>query len=227
MCLKTSEYVANILDSYQMPHSVILKHYFTIFSEWPSHCRFIGNTYRWSRGNSYIEIYFIIFQFDFFPIRIFLWHEPVHNKTCNKTWMTSELRSACTSAQSDQSLCWLHVPSTACRLSKEGWKRTLGILGGCTGWSVFAGHTGLILGFVVCWFCSALAQISVSIFTLNIRTPWHNTNLKSEYFSITRYGTYLFQPKTWLCIWWHVIAKSQRSMLMLLIVWQMEGQTEK
>ena len=32
-------------------------------------------------------------------------------------------------------LCWLRVPSTVSRLSKEGQLRTLAILGGCTDWS--------------------------------------------------------------------------------------------
>ena len=35
---------------------------------------------------------------------------------CNQ----QRLRSACTSVQSDQSLCWTYVPSTAFWLSKQG-----------------------------------------------------------------------------------------------------------
>ena len=61
--------------------------------------------------------------------------------------------------QSDQSLRWLHVPSTASGLSKEGWTRIHVILGRCTCWSVFAGHTGLIVGFVVHWFICFIFQV--------------------------------------------------------------------
>ena len=56
------------------------------------------------------------------------------------------------------SLHWSLLPSTASRLSKEGWMTTLTILGGYTGWSDSAGHTGLV------WqnrFCCVLAQISI------------------------------------------------------------------
>ena len=41
-------------------------------------------------------------------------------QTYKNPCVKQRLRSACTSAQSDQSICWLHVPSTASRLSKEG-----------------------------------------------------------------------------------------------------------
>ena len=57
-----------------------------------------------------------------------------HDKTYTNTRDQRRLRSACAFAQSDQSLRWSHVPSTASRLSKAGWMRTLAILGGCTGW---------------------------------------------------------------------------------------------
>ena len=49
---------------------------------------------------------------------------------------TIRLRSACASAKSNQSLRWSYVLSTVSSLSKRGWKRTIAILGGCTGWSL-------------------------------------------------------------------------------------------
>ena len=62
-------------------------------------------------------------------------NEPAHDKSYNKTCAISKVRSACASAQSYQGLLWSHVPSIGCRLSKEGWTRSLAILRGCTGWS--------------------------------------------------------------------------------------------
>ena len=75
-------------------------------------------------------------------------------KTYKKTCGNGEDRSACISAQSDQSLCWLHVLSTASRLSKKINENPC-----YTGWMywliwVFSGQIDLIVGFVT------LAQIS-------------------------------------------------------------------
>ena len=74
-------------------------------------------------------------------------NEPAHNKTYN-LFDQQRLRSACAFVQSDQSLCRLYVPSSAFRLSYPKWlsKRPCHI-----GWMyrpIFAGNTGLIVGFV-------------------------------------------------------------------------------
>ena len=45
-------------------------------------------------------------------------YEPAHDKTYNKTCDQRKLRSACASAQSDQSLRWSYVHSTASRLKR-------------------------------------------------------------------------------------------------------------
>ena len=75
----------------------------------------------------------------------------MHDKTYNKTCDQRRLRSACASSQSDQSPCWSHVPSTASTLSKRKKRDPC-----YTGWIyrliwIFAGHTGLIVGFDVRW----------------------------------------------------------------------------
>ena len=74
--------------------------------------------------------------------------ELAHNKDfCDQR----RLRSAHTSVQFSQNLHWSHMPTTAYRLSKEGYTRTLIILGECTGWSESAGPTSLFVGFIVRW----------------------------------------------------------------------------
>ena len=60
--------------------------------------------------------------------------EPAHNKTYNKTCDQERLRSACTSAQSGQNLCWSHEPFTASGLSKEAWRKIFAFIGWCTAW---------------------------------------------------------------------------------------------
>ena len=60
------------------------------------------------------------------------------------------LKSASASAQSDQSLCWSHVPSWTSRLSKDEWMRLLTILGGCTGWSESILVTQVLLYILSC-----------------------------------------------------------------------------
>ena len=77
--------------------------------------------------------------------------KPAYDKTYNKTCATCE--------DSDLSLRWPHMPSAVSRPSKEGWNITLAILG----WMyrlicVFAGHTGLIVGFVVPWLINKLSE---------------------------------------------------------------------
>ena len=81
--------------------------------------------------------------------RVAIKYEPAHDYS--KTCYQRRLRSACASAQSDQSLRWSHVPSTASRLKRglnenschtgEGW---YGLI-----W-VFAGDTNFMVGFVMC-----------------------------------------------------------------------------
>ena len=60
-----------------------------------------------------------------------------------------KLRSACPTAQSDQSLWRSHVPSAVSGLYKEYWTRTFAIISGYTSWSVSVGYTGFIVGFDV------------------------------------------------------------------------------
>ena len=60
-------------------------------------------------------------------------YEPADDKTYNKTCATSE--DSDQPIQTDQSLCWSHVPSTASGLSKQRQKRILAILRSCIGWS--------------------------------------------------------------------------------------------
>ena len=61
--------------------------------------------------------------------------EPAQVKIFNKTCDQRRLRSACASAQSDQSFRRSHAPSAASGLSVQRWTKTLAILSGCTGWS--------------------------------------------------------------------------------------------
>ena len=100
------------------------------------------------------------------------------------------LRSACATAQSDQSLSWSHVPSTTSRLSKEGWTRSFAILGGYTGWSESAGYTGLIvLDFVVRWLICVCSLL--------------NLLQKPDY-------QYLWPGPPWSCLWFSCVLASDR-----------------
>ena len=56
-----------------------------------------------------------------------IWASARQNLCTNKTCDQPRLRSACASAQSDQSFHWSHATFTAFGLSKEGWTRTFAI----------------------------------------------------------------------------------------------------
>ena len=62
------------------------------------------------------------------------------------------LRSACAFAESDLSLCWLHLPSTPSsylkRNKQKPWPYWMDLQAALS----LAGHTGLIVVFVMCWF---------------------------------------------------------------------------
>ena len=79
-------------------------------------------------------------------------NEPVQDKAYNKTCVISKDSDQPVHPCSQISLRWSHMPLTASGLSKEVWMRTP-----CpTGWIyrliwVYAGHTGLIVGFVLHW----------------------------------------------------------------------------
>ena len=70
-----------------------------------------------------------------------------HDKSYNKTSATSEDYNQ--SVHLRISLCWSHVPFTLSRLSKQGWKRNLAILGVCAGCSESLQVARFIVGFVV------------------------------------------------------------------------------
>ena len=82
---------------------------------------------------------------------IFIIFVPAHDKTYNKICATSEDSDQPAQLCSLISLHWSRMSSPASRLYKVGWTRIIPIPGGCAGWSVFAGHTGLIVGFVMHW----------------------------------------------------------------------------
>ena len=68
-------------------------------------------------------------------------------------------RSAWASAQSDQSLRCPQEESLCPYLPTEGTAKTLISLGGCQGWSVFAGRTWNFVGFVMRWLICLLSCI--------------------------------------------------------------------
>ena len=79
-----------------------------------------------------------------------------HQYCMNQRMTKPTIRLVRSSKQSDQSLCWLHVPST---YSLWAIQRGMNENPCHTGWMyrliwVFAGHTGLIVGFVVHWLIS-------------------------------------------------------------------------
>ena len=85
---------------------------------------------------------------------MFIRFEPAHEKTYNKTWYQRRLRSACASAVWSESslIAWAFY-------SLQAIQRGINENPCHTGWMyrliwVFAGHIGLIVGFVVRWLIS-------------------------------------------------------------------------
>ena len=98
--------------------------------------------------------------------------EPAHDKTYNKTCDQRRLRSACASAQSDQSLRWSHVPSKPKGYPKSDKREPLPY------WVDIQADLSLCCSHrSYCRFCRALAHFLLSedciftVFTLNIQTP--------------------------------------------------------
>ena len=68
-------------------------------------------------------------------------------------------------AQSDQSLHWLHVPSTAFRLSKEEWIKTFVINSGYTGWSESVLVTQVLLSVLLCSGSNISILVGISVWS--------------------------------------------------------------
>ena len=93
----------------------------------------------------------------------------------------SRLRSACSSAQSDHSLCWSHE-DWVFSYPQNGQQRLIRLCR-CAGWSVFAGHTCNLVGNDVPTFkCQCLclqnlslenyAKDSFTVFLLTLSMPF-------------------------------------------------------